>query len=75
MSRQLLIGEFMERYVKLLVTITFLFGLGIAANAETRAEIVVTLPFGFVVAGRTLPAGTYRVSRLSDGKIRWTDPC
>ena len=32
-------------------------------------EIVVVLPFGFVVGGKTLPAGTYRVSRLSDKKF------
>jgi hypothetical protein len=55
----------MKRYVRLLGAITFLFGLGVAAKAETRAEIVVTLPFGFVVGGKTLPAGTYTVSRWS----------
>jgi hypothetical protein len=59
-------GESMTRYVRLLVAITLLFGLGVAAKAETPADIVVTLPFGFVVDGKTLPAGTYTVSRLSD---------
>jgi hypothetical protein len=55
----------MKRYVRLLVAITFLFGLGVAAKAETRAEIVITLPFGFVVGGKKLPAGTYTASRWS----------
>jgi hypothetical protein len=61
----LLMGEVMKKYARLLVAITFLFGLGVAAKAATRAEIVVTLPFGFVVGGKTLPAGTYTVSRWS----------
>jgi len=29
---------------------------------------VVTIPFEFVVAGKTLPAGTYRVNRVADDK-------
>jgi hypothetical protein len=62
-------GEFMKTYARFLVAITVLFGLGVASKAETRAEIVVTLPFGFVVGGKTLPAGTYTVSRLSDEKF------
>jgi hypothetical protein len=69
MSGQLLMGDVMKKYARFLVAITFLIGLSIAANAEIRGEIVVTLPFGFVVAGKTLPAGTYRVSRLSGEKF------
>jgi hypothetical protein len=56
----------MKKYTKILVAITFLLGLGVAANAEIRPQIVVTLPFDFVVAGRTLAAGTYVVERFSD---------
>ena len=55
------------KYTTMLVTVIGLLGLGRAANAEVR-EIVVTLPFDFVVSGRTLPAGTYTVSRISDDK-------
>src|ERR1700739_2112557 len=62
-------GEFMNRCVRLLAAITFLFGLRMAANAEIRGEIVVTLPFGFVAGGEMLPAGTYKVSRLSGEKF------
>jgi hypothetical protein len=62
-------GEVMKKYARLLVAITFLFGLGVAAKAETPPEIVVTLPFGFVVGGKTLPAGTYTVSRWSGDKF------
>jgi len=56
----------MNRSVRVLVAFTFLVGLSMAANAEIRGEIVVTLPFGFVASGKTLPAGINRVSRLSD---------
>jgi len=44
-------------------------GLGITAKAQVVDQIVVTIPFEFVVAGKTLPAGTYRVNRVSDD--RW----
>jgi hypothetical protein len=39
------------------------------ARRETRREIVVTLPFEFVVSGKTLPAGTYAVSRITEDKF------
>jgi hypothetical protein len=59
----------MNKYARSIVAITFLVGLGVAAKAETRAEIVVTLPFGFEFGGKTLPAGTYTVSSLSRDKV------
>jgi len=59
----------MKKYARILVATTFLLGLSVAAKAESRAEIVVTLPFEFVVSGKTLPAGTYTASRLSDARF------
>ena len=59
----------MKKYAKILVAVTFLLGLGVAAKAETRPEITAKLPFQFVVGGKTLPAGTYRVSRLGDDPL------
>jgi hypothetical protein len=41
-------------------------GLGVATKAQVVDQIVVSVPFEFVVAGTTLPAGTYRVHRLHD---------
>jgi hypothetical protein len=58
-------GEYMKKYARILVAITFLLGLGVAANAELRTEVTVTLPFEFVVSGKTLPAGKYAVKRFS----------
>jgi len=59
----------MKTHLRILVAVTFLFGLGVAAKAETRAEIVVKLPFQFSVGGKTLPAGTYKVGHVSDNKF------
>jgi hypothetical protein len=41
----------------------------VAAKAESRHEIVATLPFEVVVGGKTLPARGYRVSRLADDRF------
>jgi len=57
-----------NRYASILLTLIFVLGLGVAAKAELRRQIVVTLPFAFVVSGKTLPAGTYTLSRFSDEK-------
>jgi hypothetical protein len=40
--------------------------LAIAAKAQITDQLEVRVPYEFVVAGKTLPAGTYRVHRLSD---------
>ena len=57
----------MKKYARVIVAVTFLFGLSVAANAEIRSVAVVTLPFGFVVGGEVLPAGQYTISRLLPG--------
>ena len=56
----------MKKYSKILATITFLAGCGIAANAQTHDVVIAKMPFQFVAGEKTLPAGTYKVSRLSD---------
>src|ERR1700726_2237088 len=64
-------GEMMKKsHLRILVALVGLAGFAVAAKAQVVLDqIVVTIPFEFVVAGKTLPAGTYRVNRLSD-----TDP-
>src|SRR5258708_20732815 len=65
-----LTGEIMKKkYANILLTLICLLGLGVAAEAQIRGEIIVTLPFEFVVSGKTLPAGTYTLSRFSDDKF------
>jgi uncharacterized protein YceK len=57
----------MKKHAKILATIAFLAGCGTAANAEMRDDIIVKLPFQFVMDGKTLPAGTYKASHLTNG--------
>jgi hypothetical protein len=59
----------MKKYARIIVAITLLSGLGVAAKAEIRDDIVIKVPFEFVVGGKTLPAGTYKVSSLSLDKF------
>ena len=58
-----------HQLASVLLTIISLFGLAAAAKAENRREVIVKIPHEFVVSGRTLPAGTYTVSRLSDDRL------
>jgi hypothetical protein len=59
----------MKQYARILVAVILLSGLGVAAQAESRTEIVVTLPFEFVASGKTFPAGTYTAARLTDAGL------
>jgi len=56
----------MKMYARILVAIVFILGLSGAAKAESQDGVIVTLPFRFVVGGKTLPAGTYTVRNTSD---------
>jgi len=55
----------MKKYARILVAVTFLLGVSVAANAEIQPEVMVKLPFAFVASGITFPAGTYTVKRFS----------
>jgi hypothetical protein len=50
--------------VRLLLILAGVAGLTIPAKAQ--ALVVVKIPFQFVAAGQTFPAGEYRISRLND---------
>jgi hypothetical protein len=58
----------MKNLLRIAVALIGFAGLGITAKAQVADQIVVTIPFEFVVAGKTLPAGTYRVNRVSNDK-------
>ncbi len=53
-------------YLRFLIALIGVAGLGVAAKGQAVDQIVVNIPYEFVVAGKTLPPGTYRVNRLSD---------
>lgn len=60
----------MKKYcLRTLLALVGFVGLSGIAQAEVREQIVVTLPFDFVVRGQILPAGTYTVSSFSDDKL------
>jgi hypothetical protein len=52
-------------YLTAVLTAIFLLGLNISAPAEDLDKAIVTVPFEFVAGGVTLPAGEYRVNRVS----------
>jgi hypothetical protein len=58
-----------QQLASALLIILSLFGLTAGAKAQTHREVVVDIPYEFVAGGRTLRAGTYSVSRPSDGKL------
>jgi hypothetical protein len=51
--------------LRILMAILGFAVLGSTVKAQVVDQIVVTIPFQFVVAGKTLPAGTYRANRVS----------
>src|SRR6516225_8408269 len=63
-------GEEMKKYGLRMATAVFglaLFGAG--AKAQDRDQLIVNIPFPFVAAGKTLPAGTYHLSRVSSSNV------
>ena len=54
--------------VRLLLVLAGVAGLSIPAKAQALVD--VKIPFQFVAAGQTFPAGEYKISRLSDWDSR-----
>jgi hypothetical protein len=60
-------GEMMKKYyVRILSAFFGLAALAISAKGQAVDQLVVNVPYEFVVAGKTLPAGPYRVNRIND---------
>lgn len=59
-----------KQFLRILIVFFSFAGLSMAARAQVRDQIAVTIPFEFVVAGKTLPAGTYNVNRVTDAYPR-----
>ena len=53
-----------KQYLRILIALIGAAGLAKAAKGQSVDQIVVNIPYEFVVAGKTLPAGTYRVNRV-----------
>jgi hypothetical protein len=51
--------------LRILMAILGFAVLGVTVKAQMLDQIVVTVPFQFVVGGKTLPAGIYKGNRVS----------
>jgi hypothetical protein len=60
-----------KQYLRILIALIGAAGLAKAAKGQSVDQIVVNIPYEFVVSSKTLPAGTYRVSREPnpDGRL------
>jgi hypothetical protein len=64
-------GDIMNKsYIVAILTLIGLLGIGNSARAQSADGVVVTVPFEFVAGGATLPAGEYKVRRVSPGVNR-----
>ena len=59
-----------KSYLTAVLMLTCILGVGVSARAQDADAVVVKVPFEFVAGGVTLPAGEYRVSRVSPGLTR-----
>jgi hypothetical protein len=60
----------MKKYLAGMFTVVFsMAAFAMAAPAATSDQLLVTVPYDFVVGDKTLPAGTYRVSRVSTTEV------
>jgi hypothetical protein len=50
--------------LRIVIALIGVAGFGIGVKAQVLDQIEVNIPYEFVVAGKTLPAGTYRVKRV-----------
>ena len=55
-----------KQYLRILIALIGAAGLAKAAKGQSVDQIVVNIPYEFVVAGKTLPADTYRVNRVTN---------
>jgi len=54
-------------YLAAALTLACVLGIGVSARAQDTDAVVVTVPFEFVAGGATLPAGEYRIGRVTPG--------
>jgi len=57
-----------KHYLRILLALIGVAGSGMAAKAQKVDHIVVKIPYEFVAGGKTLPAGTYNVTRAFDAE-------
>jgi hypothetical protein len=55
-----------KQCLRFLMALIGVAGLGVAAKGQDVDQVVVKIPYEFVAGGKTLPAGNYKVERLTD---------
>lgn len=55
-----------KRFALMLTAVAAFAALSIRAKAQASDQLVVKVPYEFVVSGKTLPAGTYRLNRADN---------
>lgn len=64
-------GEIVNKsFLRIFVFVAGFAGLAISAKAQQPDQMLVKIPFSFVAAGETHPAGEYKVTRLRDEGAR-----
>lgn len=59
-----------RNFFRWFVVSLFGLGFGVAAQAQEPDRLVVNVPYDFVVNGKLLPAGKYKVQRYNDNDLR-----
>ncbi len=59
-----------KQYFRIAIALTGFAGMSLAAKAQSPDRVEFKVSREFVVAGKTLPAGTYRVARASANNIQ-----
>jgi len=54
-----------KQYLRILIALIGIAASGIAAKGQAVDRLVVNVPYEFVVDGKILPAGTYKLDRAS----------
>lgn len=64
-------GESVKKsFLRILLVLAGFASLTLPARAQEPDQILVKIPFSFVAAGQTFPAGEYKISRLRDEEPR-----
>jgi hypothetical protein len=58
-------GNMKKQHSIVLLALIGLFGLSAGAQAQEEGNVVTKIPYEFVAGGKTFPAGTYVISRIS----------
>jgi hypothetical protein len=53
-----------KQYLRILIALISVAGFGLTARGQAVDQITVNIPYEFVVSGKILPAGDYKLYRL-----------